>query len=97
MIGKTGKDIPADKVSEYIAGYTVADDVSNRQWQTDPKFAGIAPQWCFCKGFDNFSPLGPAIVSNKVSNKKRGGYTVIRDSLIMIPHIYNSSSETALP
>ncbi|KAI7876442.1 hypothetical protein K492DRAFT_239737 [Lichtheimia hyalospora FSU 10163] len=66
VIGKTGKDIPADKVSEYIAGYTVADDVSNRQWQTDPKFAGIAPQWCFCKGFDNFSPLGPAIVSNKL-------------------------------
>ncbi|KAJ8654642.1 hypothetical protein O0I10_009693 [Lichtheimia ornata] len=72
VIGKTGKDIPIDKVSEYIAGYTTCNDVSNRQWQRDPKFAGGVPQWCFSKGFDKYAPFGPAIVSNKVLGERPG-------------------------
>ncbi|KAI9497288.1 degradation of aromatic compounds [Zychaea mexicana] len=66
VIGKTGKDIPIEKVGEYVAGYTVANDVSCRKWQRDPKYAGGVPQWCFSKGFDKFAPIGPAIVSQKV-------------------------------
>ncbi|KAI8144075.1 hypothetical protein BJV82DRAFT_537349 [Fennellomyces sp. T-0311] len=66
VIGKTGKDIPIEKVGEYVAGYTVANDVSNRKWQRDPKYAGGVPQWCFSKGFDKFAPIGPAIVSQKL-------------------------------
>ncbi|KAL9553655.1 hypothetical protein MBANPS3_003188 [Mucor bainieri] len=64
VIGKTGKDIPISEVSEYIAGYTVGNDVSNRLWQRDPKHAGGVPQWCFSKGFDKFAPIGPVVVSN---------------------------------
>ncbi|ORY98697.1 hypothetical protein BCR43DRAFT_543671 [Syncephalastrum racemosum] len=72
VIGKTGKDIPIDKVGEYVAGYTVANDVSNRKWQRDPKYAGGVPQWCFSKGFDKYGPIGPAIVSNKVLGDRPG-------------------------
>ncbi|KAF5024136.1 hypothetical protein F66182_3770 [Fusarium sp. NRRL 66182] len=66
VIGKEGKDILAEEALEYVAGYTVANDVSARTWQRDPKYAGEVPQWCFSKGFDSFAPLGPAIVSPKV-------------------------------
>ncbi|KAF4962854.1 hypothetical protein FSARC_9097 [Fusarium sarcochroum] len=63
VIGKEGKDIPAEDALDYVTGYTVANDVSARTWQRDPKFAGEVPQWCFSKGFDSFAPLGPMLVS----------------------------------
>ncbi|KIL94280.1 5-carboxymethyl-2-hydroxymuconate isomerase [Fusarium avenaceum] len=66
IIGKEGKDISAEDALSYVAGYTVANDVSARTWQRDPKFAGEVPQWCFSKGFDSFAPLGPVIVSPSV-------------------------------
>ena len=66
VIGKEGKDISIQNALEYVAGYTVANDVSARTWQRDPKFAGGIPQWCFSKGFDNFAPVGPMIVSPSV-------------------------------
>jgi 2-keto-4-pentenoate hydratase/2-oxohepta-3-ene-1,7-dioic acid hydratase in catechol pathway len=67
VIGKDGKDIPVDDALSYVAGYTVCNDVSARAWQRDPHYAGTVPQWCFGKGFDGFAPLGPMIVSTKVS------------------------------
>lgn len=66
FIGKDAKNVPREKALEYIAGYTVGNDVSARLWQRDPKFAGNVPQWCFSKGFDKFAPVGPMIVSPKV-------------------------------
>lgn len=50
----------------YVAGYSACNDVSARGWQRDPKKAGGVPQWCFSKGFDDFCPLGPIIVSPSV-------------------------------
>ncbi|KAL6918562.1 hypothetical protein FSST1_010057 [Fusarium sambucinum] len=64
VIGKEGKDISAEDALSFVVGYTVANDVSARTWQRDPKFAGEVPQWCFSKGFDSFAPLGPMIVSS---------------------------------
>ncbi|KAF4970523.1 hypothetical protein FZEAL_10018 [Fusarium zealandicum] len=66
VIGKEGRDISVESALEHVAGYTVANDVSARTWQRDPKFAGGVPQWCFSKGFDHFAPMGPAIVSPSV-------------------------------
>ncbi|KAH7230184.1 uncharacterized protein BKA55DRAFT_743406 [Fusarium redolens] len=66
VIGRKGKDISAEDALSYVAGYTVANDVSARTWQRDPKFAGEVPQWCFSKGFDSFAPLGPVLVSPSV-------------------------------
>ncbi|KAH7129141.1 hypothetical protein EDB81DRAFT_697246 [Dactylonectria macrodidyma] len=66
VIGKEGKDISLANALEYVAGYTVANDVSARTWQRDPNFAGSVPQWCFSKGFDCFAPMGPVLVSPSV-------------------------------
>ena len=43
----------------YVAGYTVAHDVSARDWQIR-KNGG---QWLIGKTFDTFCPIGPAIVT----------------------------------
>lgn len=66
MIGKTGKNISNHDALTYVAGYCVTNDVSCRGWQRDVKKAGNVPQWCFSKGFDHFSPLGPMLVSPSV-------------------------------
>ncbi|KAI1245125.1 hypothetical protein MGN70_012014 [Eutypa lata] len=66
VIGKEGKDISVQNALEYVAGYTVANDISARSWQRDPRFAGGIPQWCFAKGLDSFAPIGPMVVSPTV-------------------------------
>ena len=57
IIGKTAKDVPADKAQDYIFGYTVLNDVSARVLQTSHK------QWYFGKSLDGFTPMGPCIVT----------------------------------
>ena len=56
IIGKKGRNIPKDKVNEYIFGYTCANDVSARDCQQR-----IDLQWARAKSFDTFCPLGPFI------------------------------------
>ncbi len=57
VIGKTAKDVPAEKAAEHIFGYTVLNDVSARDQQTGHK------QWYFGKSLDGFTPIGPCIVT----------------------------------
>jgi 2-keto-4-pentenoate hydratase/2-oxohepta-3-ene-1,7-dioic acid hydratase in catechol pathway len=65
VIGKEGKDITPENALDHIAGYTVGNDVSARDWQTKPEMAGPRPQWCFGKGFDKFAPVGPVLVATQ--------------------------------
>ena len=57
VIGRRGKRIPRSRAVEYIAGFTVLNDVSGR----DAQFADS--QWFRGKSFDTFAPLGPAVVT----------------------------------
>eukprot|EP00933_Yihiella_yeosuensis_P030413 TRINITY_DN24054_c0_g6_i1.p1 TRINITY_DN24054_c0_g6~~TRINITY_DN24054_c0_g6_i1.p1 ORF type:complete len:308 (-),score=42.41 TRINITY_DN24054_c0_g6_i1:64-918(-) len=59
LSGKPCKDVSQDEALKYVAGYTVANDVSGREWQLE-KGGG---QWCFGKSFDTFTPLGPVMVT----------------------------------
>ncbi len=55
VIGKRGRWIQPEDVSEHIFGYTVANDVTARDLQRSDS------QWTRAKGFDTFCPLGPWI------------------------------------
>ena len=59
VIGKECKNVDAKSAEEYIAGYTVAHDVSARDWQLK-KNGG---QWLLGKCQDGYAPLGPSIVT----------------------------------
>ena len=59
VIGKQGKNIPQDQAMSHVAGYCCGHDVSARDWQKG-KPGG---QWTLGKGFDNFAPLGPYLVT----------------------------------
>jgi 2-keto-4-pentenoate hydratase/2-oxohepta-3-ene-1,7-dioic acid hydratase in catechol pathway len=55
VIGRPCKDVLAEKAKDVILGYTVANDVTERDQQ---KADG---QWTRGKGYDTFCPLGPWI------------------------------------
>jgi len=63
VIGKPCKDVTVEQALDYVLGYTVANDLSTRDWQKVPELAG--GQWCRSKGFDGFSPLGPVLVTTE--------------------------------
>ena len=61
VIGKAGRDIPIDRASEHIFGYTCVNDVTALDLlKADPAF----PQWTRAKGFDSFGPFGPVIATD---------------------------------
>lgn len=55
VIGRKMKDIPEDKVPDYIYGYTIMNDVTARNIQKNEH------QWYRAKSFDTFGPIGPVI------------------------------------
>ncbi len=59
VIGRGGKNIAREDALQHVLGYTCANDVSARDWQT--KWGGT--QWCRGKTFDTFCPLGPCLVT----------------------------------
>lgn len=59
VIGRECKNVSKENALDYVLGYTCANDVSARDWQS--KWGGS--QWCRGKTFDTFCPLGPAIVT----------------------------------
>lgn len=60
IVGKKGKEIKITEALEYVAGFTVALDVSARDWLTKTSNGN---QWILGKSFDTFCPLGPALVT----------------------------------
>jgi 2-keto-4-pentenoate hydratase/2-oxohepta-3-ene-1,7-dioic acid hydratase in catechol pathway len=57
IIGRTARNVPAQQAYDYIAGYTIANDISAR----DVQFADV--QWVRGKSFDTFCPLGPYLLT----------------------------------
>ncbi len=65
VIGRPAKNVPLNKALEYVAGYTVASDLSARDLSTRPHLASTSPfryDWVSQKSFDGACPLGPWIV-----------------------------------
>jgi len=60
VIGTTARDVPEERALEYVAGYCVSNDVSDRHFQ----FEGGGGQWGKGKGFDTFGPVGPWLVTS---------------------------------
>jgi 2-keto-4-pentenoate hydratase/2-oxohepta-3-ene-1,7-dioic acid hydratase in catechol pathway len=57
IIGKPGRDIPEDRAYEHVAGYSIYNDVSVREWQFHAK------QIASGKNFEGTGPFGPWMVS----------------------------------
>jgi 2,4-didehydro-3-deoxy-L-rhamnonate hydrolase len=58
VIGRKGKYIPAAKAFDYVAGYMVCNDVSERDFQQNR-----GGTWTKGKSCDGFGPMGPWFVT----------------------------------
>ena len=59
VIGTQAKKVPVSQALSHVAGYCLANDVSERDWQI--KRNG---QWGKGKSFDGFGPIGPWLVTS---------------------------------
>ncbi len=57
VIGKRCKHVPLERAHEVIAGYTICNDVTVRDWQQR------TPTWTLGKSFDTHGPMGPWLVT----------------------------------
>ena len=58
VIGEEARNVPHERALDYVAGYCVVNDVSEREWQIER-----GGQWDKGKGYDTFAPLGPWLVT----------------------------------
>ena len=58
IIGKAGRYIARDKALEHVAGYSICNDASIRDYQMK------SAQWTIGKNFDDTGPFGPVFVTS---------------------------------
>jgi 2-keto-4-pentenoate hydratase/2-oxohepta-3-ene-1,7-dioic acid hydratase in catechol pathway len=60
ILGRGGKNFGPEEAADYIAGYTIFNDITARDIQRREMRSGV---FSLCKSIDTFSPLGPWIVT----------------------------------
>ncbi len=55
VIGTPAKNVPVERALDYVFGYTIAEDISDRDLQKSEK------QFGRCKSFDTYTPVGPFV------------------------------------
>lgn len=68
VIGRRGKHIPAGQALDYVVGYTILLDLSDRDLRLNPNRVPRLPwddffDWMHGKWHDGFAPLGPCVTS----------------------------------
>jgi 2,4-diketo-3-deoxy-L-fuconate hydrolase len=58
VVGAKAQYVPAERALDYVAGYCVVNDVSERNFQIER-----GGQWDKGKSFDTFGPVGPWLVT----------------------------------
>ena len=58
IIGRKAKHVKEDKAQNFILGYCICNDISEREWQKNR-----GGQWVKGKSGDTFGPLGPYLVT----------------------------------
>ncbi len=65
VIGRPAKDVTVEKALDYVAGYTIGNDLSARDAMRRPHLSDASPfklDWLSQKCFEGSCPLGPWIV-----------------------------------
>lgn len=61
VIGKTARRVSAADALEYVAGYTIANDITARELVTRPDLKNLGMDWMACKSAPGFKIIGPYI------------------------------------
>ncbi len=72
IIGRTAKNVPAERALDFVAGYANFNDVSGRRLAIDiPREETPRSRyfdWSNGKWFDTFGPLGPYLVAGEIAD-----------------------------
>lgn len=80
VIGRGGRDIPASKADEHIAGYTIMNDLSARALQMQEMKLSLGP----AKGKDFATVIGPYLVTpDELQDRRIAGASGARHDLEM--------------
>jgi 2-keto-4-pentenoate hydratase/2-oxohepta-3-ene-1,7-dioic acid hydratase in catechol pathway len=63
VIGKRARDVRPTDAMDHVFGFTVAQDITARDWQKKSRNGG---QWLLGKSMDGSCPLGPSVVLKEV-------------------------------
>src|SRR5437868_248927 len=58
VIGARAKNVSADRALDFVFGYTIGEDISDRDLQR------LEKQFGRCKSFDTYTPIGPFLYSD---------------------------------
>lgn len=65
VIGKHARFVSEANALDYVAGYTIANDISTRDDLYRPDLKAIGTDWFTCKNAPTFLPVGPVIVPRR--------------------------------
>ena len=84
VIGREGKDIPIEEAAEYIAGYTIMNDWSARDFQRKDMKLNLGPG----KGKDFATSLGPWLVTpDELATRRTGSGASERYDMTMLARV----------
>ncbi|MFC8427944.1 fumarylacetoacetate hydrolase family protein [Streptomyces sp. NPDC057253] len=70
VVGRPGRHVPREKALEHVAGYTVANDVTVRDWQHRTR------EFLSGKTFEATTPIGPTLVTSDELPAGASGLTI---------------------
>lgn len=74
VIGRQGSRVPLAQAADYIFGYTIENDVSDRGGRGDTRYGS---DWVISKNHDTFAPMGPFITPKEfVADPRKIAITV---------------------
>ncbi|HPN89984.1 MAG TPA: fumarylacetoacetate hydrolase family protein [Bacilli bacterium] len=99
VIGKTGKNIPKKQALDYVWGYTIGNDITDRRLQFS------SSQWLRGKSLDLSAPIGPYLVTKDEIDLKEAEIVTRRNQIVVqraklsemlfaIPEIISHISQT---
>jgi 2,4-didehydro-3-deoxy-L-rhamnonate hydrolase len=62
VIGRRGKNIPVERAMEHVAGFTICNDLTVRNFRVQGELPVPGPDWLGSKCWDDFAPIGPYLV-----------------------------------
>jgi 2,4-diketo-3-deoxy-L-fuconate hydrolase len=66
VIGRTARRVPANRALDYVAGYTIANDITARDLVMRPDVPQMGMDWLASKSSPTFLPIGPYITPTAV-------------------------------
>jgi 2-keto-4-pentenoate hydratase/2-oxohepta-3-ene-1,7-dioic acid hydratase in catechol pathway len=62
VIGRPARHVPVERALDYVAGYTIANDLTTRDRVYRPDMGPLGTDWMRAKNAPTFLPVGPYIV-----------------------------------